>query len=89
MALGARRRSVLALVARQGLLLLAVGAAAGLGGAIALGRVMQSFLFGVSATDAQALAGVFAVLAAVAVLATVLPARRAAQIDPAAALRMD
>lgn len=89
MALGARRSAVLALVARQGLLFLVMGAAAGLGGAVALGRVMRSFLFGVSATDTQTFVVVFAVLAGVAILATILPARRAARIDPAAALRMD
>lgn len=89
MALGAPRRAVIALVARQGAWVLAAGGTAGLVGAMALGRMMQSFLFGVNAADWRVFAAVCAVLAVTCTLAVIVPARRAARIDPAITLRAE
>jgi predicted permease len=89
MALGATQSSVLGLVLRQGSLIAAVGLAGGLAGAWALTRFMQSLLFGISGTDALTFAAVATLLAAVAMVATFIPARRAARIDPIVALRAD
>ncbi|MEX2284552.1 MAG: ABC transporter permease [Gemmatimonadota bacterium] len=88
-ALGATQRNVLGLVLRQGTLLAAIGLTAGLAGAWVLTRFMRSLLFGVSGTDRITFAAVAAVLAIVAILATFIPARRAARIDPMVALRSD
>jgi len=87
MALGADRGSVLGLVVRRGLGVTAVGLALGLGLAALLGRVASRFLFGVSPLDPVAFGAVTAVLTLSALLASWLPARRAASVDPAAALR--
>jgi putative ABC transport system permease protein len=89
MALGATAREVLALVLGQGLRLVVVGLALGLLTAMALARVIQSMLFGISATDPLTFAAVSAILAAVALLATYLPARRATRVDPLVAMRME
>ena len=89
MALGARQNDVLRLVLRQGLRLVRVGLALGLGGALALGRVLSRFLFGLSPLDPFAFGGVTVFLIAVAMLACFLPARRASQVDPMAALRYE
>jgi putative ABC transport system permease protein len=86
MALGARRWDVLRLVLRQGLGLLGLGVGLGLGGALALTRLLQSLLYGVSATDPPTLVGVVAVLSAVALAACLMPARRATRVDPVVAL---
>jgi putative ABC transport system permease protein len=67
--------------------LLAIGIVAGLIGALALTRVMASLLFGVSARDVATFAAVPALLAAVALAATVIPAFRATRVDPIVALR--
>ena len=89
MALGAQPRDVLWLVVRQGLWLAMVGGAAGAFGALAIGRAMSSLLYGVSAGDATAF-GVAIALAVVTTLAAcLLPARRAAALDPLAGLRAD
>jgi ABC-type antimicrobial peptide transport system permease subunit len=82
MALGATRGSVLGLVFREGAPLLALGMAAGLGGAYALSRILESMLFGVGARDPAVFAAVPLVLTAVAVAAMVVPARRASRVDP-------
>jgi len=74
---------------RQGLAPTAIGAAAGLGGALAVARLMTRFLFGVTATDATVFAGATAMLLAAGAVATYLPARRAASIDPMIALRAE
>jgi len=89
MALGAQPRDVLWLVVRQGLWLAMVGGAAGAVGALAIGRAMSSLLYGVSAGDATAF-GVAIALAVVTTLAAcLLPARRAAGLDPLQGLRAD
>ena len=89
MALGASAVEVQRLVLRQGLLLAGIGVLLGALGAVALGRVLTSLLFGVSATDPAIYAAVTAVLAAVALLATYVPARRATRVSPMVALRYE
>jgi predicted permease len=87
LALGAQRSSILRLVVRQAMELAAMGIGAGLVGAAALTRVMSSLLFGVSATDLATFSMVALFLAAVAMLASYLPAIRATRVDPMVALR--
>lgn len=89
MALGAQRSDVLALVFRNAALLALTGVAAGLVGALALTRLMGQLLFNVSPTDPAILAGVGALLVIVAMAACIIPARRAASIDPIRALRTE
>ncbi|HSA54394.1 MAG TPA: ABC transporter permease [Gemmatimonadaceae bacterium] len=87
-ALGAQRRDVIALVVRQGMVLAGSGIALGLLGAFGVTRVVTSLLF-VSATDPVSFGGVAFFLAAVAVLASYFPARRATAVDPISALRFE
>jgi putative ABC transport system permease protein len=87
MALGAGSREVLAHVLRGALLMVFVGLALGLAGAFALTRVMQSLLFEVSALDPLALAAACAVMSLVGLFAGLVPASRAARIDPMQAIR--
>jgi putative ABC transport system permease protein len=89
MALGAQPGNVLALVIGSASRTIAVGVAVGLAGAFMLTRFMESMLFGVSAADPLTFAGVALLLAAIAALATYLPARRAARVDPMVALRYE
>jgi ABC-type antimicrobial peptide transport system permease subunit len=88
-ALGARRRNLLALILREAMLLAVTGCGVGLALSFAAGRVMQSLLFGVTATDPAALAAAAGIMLAVAALAAFLPARRAAGVHPMIALRAD
>ena len=88
-ALGAAPRDLVTIVVQEGLATTAVGLAAGLVAAAALTRFMQSALFGVQPLDAASFAAAPIALLAVAVLACVLPAGRAAAIDPAEALRSE
>ncbi|HVN02966.1 MAG TPA: ABC transporter permease [Bryobacteraceae bacterium] len=89
MALGAQSGDVLRLVLRQGAKLALLGVALGLGGALALSRLLGSLLYEVHATDPVTFAAVAAGATAVAALACYLPARRATAVDPAHALRSD
>ncbi len=86
-ALGARPGNIIGLVVRQGMQLTLIGILAGLIGAAALTRVIASLLFGVSTTDVATFLAVPALLAAVALAATVIPAWRATSVDPMVALR--
>jgi putative ABC transport system permease protein len=89
MALGARTADVLKLVIRNGMLLVLIGVALGLSGAIALTRLMRTMLFGVTPTDALTIGVVSLVLIGVALLACLIPARRATRVDPLVALRYE
>jgi putative ABC transport system permease protein len=88
MALGAHRASLLALVLRQGLALVLAGLGLGAAGALVLTRAMTTLLFGVGPTDAITFLSVAMVLIAVATAACLIPARRAASVDPLVALRV-
>jgi predicted permease len=86
-ALGATGRRIVGMVMCQGLIIVAWGLAIGIVGALALGGVLRTLLFGVVSTDAATYVIVSSVLVATTVLATYLPARRAAGVDPVRALR--
>ena len=88
-ALGAQLRDVLSLVVRRGVVLTVVGLVIGLVGAFALTRVLAGVLFGVSATDPASYIGISLVLFTVGLVASYVPARRAAQVEPAVALRYE
>lgn len=87
MALGARRAVVLRMIVGRAMILAVLGASIGIAAALALGRVIQSQLFGVALLDPVTLGAVVLVLIASAAAASFLPARRAAGLDPASALR--
>jgi putative ABC transport system permease protein len=89
LAIGASPSGVVWLFVREGLLLTTVGLIAGLGGALATDRWIRSLLFGVTPVDPTTFFGVASALTATAVLASYVPARRAASIDPTDALRRD
>jgi len=87
MALGASHRQVLWLVFRRGVVLTLAGVGIGLGGALALSRVVRSLLYGVSPNDPSTFAAVASLMTAVTLIACYLPARRAMRVDPVVALR--
>jgi len=89
MALGARRSQVAWLFLRRALLQVGLGLAIGLAGAVAVGTVLQSALVEVRANHPLTLAAVSALLVAVAIAATLIPARKASRLDPVAALRQE
>jgi putative ABC transport system permease protein len=89
MALGAQERSVIGLVVRQAMVLVAAGLAAGTIAAVFVAQTMTKMLFNVEPTDPATFAAVGVVLAAVALLASYLPARRATRVDPIVALRTE
>ena len=89
MALGCTPRGIRALVVRHGMDLALAGVAAGVAGAFALTRFMRALLFGVTASDPLTFGAVSGLLGAIALVATYLPARRAAQIDPMVSLRAE
>jgi putative ABC transport system permease protein len=86
-ALGAQLRDVLSMVVRRGVVLTVMGLAIGLVGAFALTRVLSGLLVGVSPTDPASYVGISLVLFTVALVASYVPARRAARVEPAVALR--
>ncbi len=89
MALGARPGDALNMIVRQGIVLSLVGLSIGLAASVGVTRLMSTFLFGVSAVDPVVFVSISLLLAAVAVGASVIPARRATKIDPVLALRFD
>jgi len=89
LALGAQNRDVLVMVIRQGMFLVVIGAAFGVVVAYAVTRLIQSLLFGVSATDPLTFVLVPLVLAVVGFIACYVPARRATKVDPLVALRYE
>jgi len=88
-ALGASRGNVIRLIVREGSMLAGVGLVLGLGGAILVGRTMQSTLYGVKAIDLAVFGSISGVLLITGLVASYLPARRAASIDPVLALRSE
>jgi putative ABC transport system permease protein len=88
-ALGAMPRSVVQMVVSRGLMLVAGGLALGIAGAVATTRVLSSLLYDVSPTDPLALGLVTGILVTAGVLASYLPARRAAGVDPMVALKQE
>jgi putative ABC transport system permease protein len=89
MALGAENRDVLKLMLRQGMRLVLLGVVIGVAVSLAVTRVMQSLLFGLSASDPATYVGAPLLLASVALLACWIPARRATKVDPMVALRRE
>jgi ABC-type antimicrobial peptide transport system permease subunit len=89
MALGARQRDVSSMVVRQGMTLAGLGVAIGLVAAVGLTRLMASLLFGVDPVDPPTFGVVAVTVAAVAALASWLPAHRASTLDPATTLRQE
>ena len=85
-ALGAQRRDIFRLMIGKAMLLAAAGSVFGLAGALAIGRLLSSLLFGVSSSDTTTFIAVSALLFGVALLAAYIPARRAAKLSPLAAL---
>jgi putative ABC transport system permease protein len=88
-AMGAERRDILKLVLGEGLRLIAAGVIAGLVAAVALSRVLRTFLFEVESTDPATLIGMGSLFVGVALLACWAPAHRAAKVDPLEALRSE
>jgi putative ABC transport system permease protein len=89
LALGATPGNLLMLVVRQGMSVALAGMAIGLAGAFVLSRLMRGLLFGVDATDPLTFTAIAGVLTFVALLASYVPARRAARIDPIVSLRTE
>ena len=88
-ALGATPGGVLTMVLRDGMTLVAIGLAVGVGAALALSRLVSSLLYGVGAVDAITYVVIAGALTLVALVAIVVPARRAMKVDPMVALRSD
>jgi ABC-type antimicrobial peptide transport system permease subunit len=89
MALGAKTSEVAAMFVRYGMLLVGIGAACGVLSALALMRLLSTLLYGVKPADPLTYIGMSLLLIFIAFVASYLPSRRAASIDPAAALRLD
>lgn len=88
-ALGARGGQVMGMVMKQGLVTVGIGVALGLGLALVLARIMAAQLYGISATDAVTFALTSVLVAALALVANLLPARRASRVDPVKALQAE
>jgi putative ABC transport system permease protein len=88
-ALGASPATVVRLVIAQGMRVVAVGVAIGVAGSLVASRLMTKLVYGVSVTDPLTYVGVAALLAAVALVASYIPAHRATRIDPLVAMRAD
>jgi ABC-type antimicrobial peptide transport system permease subunit len=89
MALGSTTERIFRLIAREGFTLLGIGFALGLAGTLSLARYLGSLLFGVRPVDPYVLAMVTGILALAATIACLLPAQRAARVDPVVALRQE
>ena len=89
MALGARRTQVAAMIFRQNAAIAGIGTVAGLVAALLASRALASFLYGISARDPWVFAGSILILAVIASAASLLPAFRAAKINPMAAIRCE
>ena len=89
MALGATRMNVIGMVLRESMLMVVMGIAAGVPATLAATRLISTQLFGVSATDPGRMVGAGGLLIVVAILAGLVPARRASKIEPMAALRYE
>jgi len=88
-ALGASSYGILGLILRSGMWMTGIGLVIGLGGALALTRLLASLLFGIGERDPITIAAVAAILGVVAMLACYIPARRATRVDPMVALRYE
>jgi ABC-type antimicrobial peptide transport system permease subunit len=89
MALGAQRADILRLAISEGMLLVAVGLGTGILGALVLTRYLRTMLFAVTPTDPLTFTAISTILASVALLACIIPAQRATEVDPLVALRND
>jgi putative ABC transport system permease protein len=89
MAMGAQSKDVLRLVVGQGMKLVLMGMGIGLASAYALTRLMESLLFGVSATDPSTFVAITLLLGVITLMACFIPARRATKVDPMVALRRE
>ena len=89
MAIGATSTEIRGMVVRRGLAIAGVGAVVGIAGALATNRLVASMLYEVRPADVLTLAGVTVVVVVVALIATFIPARSSARIDPVVALRVD
>jgi ABC-type antimicrobial peptide transport system permease subunit len=89
LALGAARQDVIGVVMRQGMTMVAAGLVVGLAGSLAITRVLRTLLFGVSPIDPLVFSAIVLLLGTTAALATYVPARRAARLDPLEMLRSD
>jgi ABC-type antimicrobial peptide transport system permease subunit len=89
MALGATRTDVLRLILREGIWLISIGGTVGLAGALALSRALKSMLFSIGPHDPVSFIAVTLMLALVALIATLIPARSAMNVDPVSALRWE